>query len=674
MLVRGMRARSGPCPPHAGVKHTRRSPFFERVLCRLVARVRRSGWLICVLLSLLWLGCHVSSPRPKLAPNAAFALQQPKKTLVLLTIDSVRVQHMGAYGYGRPTTPHFDRLAQSGVLFRRAYAQAPHTSFSIASLLTGRYFAPLHRLLPGEQFPTLASELKAQGWATAAVYPPAVYVTDPQILAPYKADHFGFQHVRCDYISADQSIDEAIRFLETQQPARALLWIHLFEPHEPYQAGGDPSFGKTAVDRYDQELVVVDAALGRLVRYLAAGRPDTTWVISADHGEAFHEHGESLHGTNLYEEQIRVPLLVAGPGVQPGVVDDPVQLVDVMPTLLQRAGSPSSFELDGRDLTPALSGQRLPPRSIYASLGDQHATVAWPWKLIWDRQPGRDQLYNLADDPTEQHNQIARHREQASTLRHDLQGWLDERMRSAQRVLTMQGAALPDEGLLRARSGDASAASALVDLLQEPAQSVLHSEASRLLVRLRLPGSLLPRLRPLLQHADQPVADRAHVAALKLGASGSLPRVLQIAGSAVEDLDLRLAAAHALMRLRPVKALHTFVDLMDRYQALGDYRHVREAVLALGTLRDRRAVPALRRRLDNAMVQLDVMAALGQIAAMVTVAPLIHHLQHDDRVPARIAAAQALSRIPTRQARAALRQAARQDPEAMVRKTAAQPR
>ena len=98
MLVRVMCARSGPRLPHAGVTHTRRSPLFERVLCRFVARTQRAGGLICVLLSLLWQGCHASSPRPKLSPAAAAALQQPKKTLVLLTIDSVRVQHMGAYG------------------------------------------------------------------------------------------------------------------------------------------------------------------------------------------------------------------------------------------------------------------------------------------------------------------------------------------------------------------------------------------------------------------------------------------------------------------------------------------------------------------------------------------------------------------------------------------------
>ena len=641
-----------------------------------VLRPRRvaSDSLRCCVWLAAWLGLVACQGRPQtrattpeLPPNVL-----PQQTLVLLTIDSVRVEHMGAYGYKRPTTPHFDRLAQAGVLFRRAYAQAPHTSFSISSLLTGRYFAPLHRLLSDVRLPTLAHELAERGWATAAIYPPAVFVTDPHVLSAYKADHFGFRHVRCDYISADQSVDEAIRFFEQLRPQRAFLWIHLFEPHEPYQAGGAPNFGDRAEDRYDQELVVVDAALGRLASYLRAQRPKTTWVISADHGEAFYEHGESLHGTNLHEEQIRVPLLVAGPDLSPRVIDEPVQLVDVMPTLLAASGSPSHFELDGRDLSPLLRGQSLPMRPAFASLGEQHMIAASPWKLIWDRATDRAALYNLASDPNERINRSMQQVDETAALRSQLLAWLDDRKDSALRVLAMRGDALPPLALLRARLGDPAAAGPLIDLIADPDQSALHDEASRLVLRLPLSGALRPRLSMWLQHRDPQVVARGHIAALRLARRASLSHVERIAKNQTADLDLRLAAAQALASLRPALAVSTLVALMDRYEERADYRKVRDAVLALGVLRDRRALPALRRRLKNPMVQLDVMAALGQIAAHAAAPSLIEHLQKDARVPARIAAAQALARIPSRLSRSALRRAALRDPEVSVRSVAAQ--
>jgi arylsulfatase A-like enzyme len=625
--------------------------------------------LFRVLIALLVALPACLSPQTKKAPPLPAPL--PQQTLVLLTIDSVRVEHLGAYGYARATTPHFDRLAGRGALFRRAYAQAPHTSFSLSSLLTGRYFAPLRRLLPTLRIPTLADELEARGWATAAIYPPAVFVTDPHVLAAYKADHFGFRHVRSDYISADQSVDEAIRFFEQTRPQRALVWIHVFEPHEPYQGGGNPSFGTTAIDRYDQELVVVDATLGRLAHYLQAQRPETTWVISADHGEAFHEHGESLHGTNLHEEQIRVPLLIVGPGIEPRVIEDPVQLIDVLPTLLARSGARFPFELDGRDLSPLLQGQALPARPAFASLGEQHMIVDGGWKRVWDRSTDRGPLYNLQADPDERrdlaHTQAAR----ADRLRSQLQDWLSDRKDSAERLLAQHGQPRPADAILRARLGDPLSADPLIDLIADATQSALHDEASRLLLRLPLSPRLRPRLLVLLSHRDPTVAARGHIAALRSGRLASLSSVLRSAQQVQAELDLRLAAALALAPSRPAQAVPVLLDLMDRFEARADYRKVREILLGLGPLRDRRALPALRRRLKNPMVQLDVMAVLGQLAAPAAAPDLIEHLRHDERVPARIAAAQALGHIRSRLARAALQRAAQSDPESSVRSVAA---
>lgn len=229
-----------------------------RTLCLVPIRLVLS-WML--LAGLLVLGARPPSINRLIH---AFTLQPAALAtgcdVVLVTIDSLRADHVGAYGYKRRATPNIDLLARRGVRFESAYAQAPHTSFSIAALLTGRYFATLSRLVPAARFETLARRLGAHGWTTAAIYPPAVYVTDEEKLAPYAAEHFGFKYVRHGYRSADQSVDEAIGFFERERPVQALLWLHLFEPHEPYEAGGEPSFGQGDIDRYDQEIVVADAA------------------------------------------------------------------------------------------------------------------------------------------------------------------------------------------------------------------------------------------------------------------------------------------------------------------------------------------------------------------------------------------------------------------------------
>lgn len=601
--------------------------------------------------------------------------ERPRSTLVLFTIDSVRAEHVGAYGYTRATTPVFDALSQQGRRFARAYAQAPHTSFSITSLLTGRYFGPLSRMRPGLHVPTLAHMLRQAGYATLAIYPPAVSVTDPTILRPYRQEHFGFQHVRCDYISADQSVAEAMRFLADQRPQRAFIWIHVFEPHEPYQAGGAPAFGDTAIDRYDQELVVVDAALGRLVRFLRAERPEAVLAVTADHGEAFNDHGESLHGTNLYEEQIRVPLLLAGPGISPGVHAEPVQLIDIAPTLLQLAGATDLPPLDGKDL---LRRQREKERVAPAisGLASQYALVAWPWKLTRDLQSGQTALYDLVHDPRELTDRSRTQVQVREQLHRDLDAWLAARLRDGQQLA--QGPALP-RAILRGRLGDAAAVPGLLDVLAEATDPSLRQQAAALLVRLPVGRRDLARLRPLLnqtataqrgslQHAE--LAASVAVLALRAGLRSQATPVHAIAQGSTYDLDLRLRAAAALAEARDGRAGPVLLTLLDRFAEQGEYRACREVIAALATLRDRRAVPALLGRIKNVMVQLEVIAALDAIAAPEAVPPLIDLLAHSDRVPTRIAAATTLGRIGRSAAQATLLAVAKHDGEPAVRRAA----
>lgn len=590
----------------------------------------------------------------------------PRRDVVLVTIDSLRADHVGAYGYKRPTTPNFDRLAQRAVRFEHAYAQAPHTSLSIAALLTGRYFAPLTRLIPAARFETLARRLGVHGFTTAAVYPPAVYVTDEEKLAPYAADHFGFKHVRHDYLSADQSVDEAIGFFERQRPEQALLWVHLFEPHEPYEAGGAPSFGQGDIDRYDQEIVVADAALGRLSRYLQEHRPGAILLITADHGEAFDEHNERYHGTNLHEEQIRVPLLIAAPGLRPRVVKEPVQLIDLVPTVVALTDTPGTAVTDGHDLSPLLAGRSATERAVFASVGTQWMIVLRRSKLIWDLQKESSQLFDLAADPAELRDLSTEQSGQAALLRGELSVWMEARLRDAERLRARLAAPAVPAPILRARLGDAEAADALAALLARPGGLPERREAARLLLQLppRLSTfSTLVRLRL----DDSVTADWVRVAALRLGFRPAQEQVEQILRSATSDFELRLRAAETLAWRRVRGTAPVLIQLLAECP---DVESCRQVIGALGRLGDSSAALALVPRLKDPMLQRECIRALGQLGGPATITPLVDCLLHDERALVRVEAARALRTVGDPLVKYSLWQAVLRDPEQVVRDAA----
>ncbi len=594
---------------------------------------------------------------------AALATQHD---VVLVTIDCLRADHVGAYGYKRPTTPYFDQLARQGVRFQRAYAQAPHTSFSIAALLTGRYFATLTRLIPEARFMTMARWFRAHGWLTAAVYPPAVYVTDKDQLSPYAADHFGFEHVRHEYLSADQSVDAAIDFFEKQRPSRALLWLHLFEPHEPYEVGGAPAFGSRDIDRYDQEIVVVDAALGRLARYLAQQRPGATLVVTSDHGEAFDEHNERFHGTNLYDEQLRVPLLIVQPSLRPKVVKAPVQLVDIFPTLIGLSHAPWPSTLDGHDLSGLMEGRTNKHTAVIATLREQLTLVQGNFKLIWDLRKDAMQLFNLAADPHELHDLTKERSQESLHLRAQLQDWIEEQLAGADRLRLIYAVPTVPAAVLRARLGDTAAADALAEVFDKSGSAATQIEAAQQLLRLPPRISTLSKLlqaRP----ANSLIEDWIHVAELRLGHKPAQLQVERILHRASAAFELRLRAAQVLA-FRAVRG--TAPALLGLLDHCPTFDACREVIEALGQLGDRSTIPALTKRASDPMLQREVIRALGQISGAESQAFLVDCLLHDPRVSARIEAARALEKEGGAVALKALSQAATSDVEALVRTTA----
>jgi choline-sulfatase len=376
-----------------------------------------------------------SGPRP--TPTA--------RNLVLITIDTLRADHVGAYGYTHARTPVLDGLASGGALFEHAYAAAPITLPSHATLLTGRY-PPGHgardnglRVAP--TVPTMATELHARGFATAAFV--AAFPLDHQFGLNRGFDVYGDRLPRgadgrlANERPAADVVNDAIAWLRERRTTNAerrtsndeprtsnherpfFLWVHLFEPHAPY---GDPSSTRPALDRYDEEIATADREAGRLVSALGPARADTLIVAAGDHGEAFGEHGEYAHSIFVYDTTLRVPLLMSGPGIPAGArVTEPVTLADVVPTVMRALGAPLR-DVDGIDLSPAFSHAPLPPRELYAESFAPLVEFGWAplravrsgaWKLIAAPKP---ELFDVANDSGEQVNAIALQAAVARTL------------------------------------------------------------------------------------------------------------------------------------------------------------------------------------------------------------------------------------------------------------------
>ena len=381
------------------------------------------------------------------------ASQTPQaRNLVLITIDTLRADHVGAYGYARAQTPALDGLARAGVRFDRAYAAAPITLPSHATLLTGRY-PPGHGArdngMAMSPVPTIATELKAKGFKTAA------------FVAAFPLDHqFGLSRgfdVYSDRLGRDvsgkpanerpasQVVDEAIAWLQSlpapSAPPAFFLWVHLFEPHAPY---GNQSAGRPVVDRYDEDIATADREVGRLLNALGP-RTDTLVVAASDHGEAFGEHGEYAHSIFVYDTTLRVPLIMKGPGVPIATVSDPVTLADVAPTVARFLGV-ALPGANGIDVSAVFSGRALPARELYAESFAPLLEFGWaplralrtgPWKYIAAPKP---ELFDLERDALEQVNVLSAHDTVGTSI--------------AQRVNQFGGDALPSGGTFDPKVAD----------------------------------------------------------------------------------------------------------------------------------------------------------------------------------------------------------------------------
>jgi arylsulfatase A-like enzyme len=595
--------------------------------------------------------------------------RRPDADVLLITIDALRADHVGAYGYKRATTPNIDRLTTQSTRFARAYSQAPHTSFSVASMLTGKYFPTLARLAPGERHEPIAEVLRTYGWHTAAFYPPAVFFVDSAKLKTYAETNFSFEYVKFEYIDAQRRVDQVLAYYDIVKPKKSFVWVHFFEPHEPYESHANFPFGAGDVDRYDSEIAYTDAAVGRLLTEVRRQRPGTIIVVAADHGEEFDEHGGRYHGSTLYEEQLHVPLIISVPGVSPHVVAEQVELIDVTPTVLNLLDIPVPARMRGTDLGPWLArppapDSRLPP--AFAEVEDRRMVVWRNEKLLCDLHWGFCAYYDLATDPGEKHNLAEERPDRAAAMRALLDDWLDGHVRLE--PLLAKGASNPEGGpvpkaIERGRLGDLLAASDLSALMISEAPLAQRREAAQLLVGLaprRETGAALVRTAT---DPDPELGAWASVGAVRLGDVSARARVKAIVTSDAAAFMLRVRGALALATAGDttgVPVLSTALDQCD------DVLLCRLIILSLGKLRDPRAVPSLLKHLPEVQNRREMVDALGDIGDPAARGALVERLRGDEYVPVRVQAAAALAKIGDPVAIPELEHAARHDTEPTV--------
>jgi arylsulfatase A-like enzyme/Flp pilus assembly protein TadD len=380
--------------------------------------------------------CSRDAARPS-APQQN-APPPPPRAVVLVTIDTLRADHLGVYGHQGARTAAIDGLARDGVRFDRAFATAPITLTSHASLMTGRYpqgHGARHNGMHLDlKVPTIAEAFGRAGFRTAAFV--AAFPLDRRFGLIKGFQVYGDQMPRdADGHLANERpgrvvVDEALAWLDQHREDRVFLWVHLFEPHAPYGNPGDPAQStRPAIARYDDDIAEADAQVGRLLTALAPDRARTLVALAGDHGEAFGEHGEISHSLFAYDTTLRVPLIVAGPGLPKGIViPDPISLVDVAPTLAALAGL-DRFDGDGRAVLPpdgtraaGGGGGSEAPRGVYAETFAPLLDFGWSplrtlrsgdWKYIAAPKP---ELYDVAHDPGETRNLITEQAARAANL------------------------------------------------------------------------------------------------------------------------------------------------------------------------------------------------------------------------------------------------------------------
>ena len=448
----------------------------------------RFRWVL--LMAQVLLGCAGHPPEALEAPNAPDGV-------LLIVVDALRPDYLGVYGYERMTSPHLDKWAEQAAVFERAFTTSPWTLPSFGSMLTGELparhaagsrvresnWTVSSRL--NDALPTLPETLAAAGFVTGAI------INNPWLPRGVGLER-GFDTY--DYKSPDEQnhrrasevVELSLKWIAESSESPFFFMMHILDPHMPYDApapvrgrftsGMPGGFELPVVEprkirkraqsiadserqfitaAYEEEIAYVDQELGRLFTALEeVGLFERlVIVLTADHGEELFDHGDFEHGHGMYQELLRIPLLVWGPDVLPGRHTAPVSLVDLYDTILESVGATSTAGTAGQSLWSAVTkGEEIPERPILAEATlygpERRAIIRWPLKLTLETGVGRRRLYNLETDPGEQ-SDLAPEEERAVEY---LSNELRSTMQAARQGVEAEALPLDEEMLRELRS------------------------------------------------------------------------------------------------------------------------------------------------------------------------------------------------------------------------------
>ncbi len=411
---------------------------------------------------------------PTLVLAAALSLcvgcaQTGPKNVLLIVVDTLRADHLGLYGYSRPTSPNLDRRAGSGVVFERAFTTSPWTVPSFASMLTGlppsahgagfriRPEGPLwDRTAVDGSVVGMVPRLESNGFETVA------FLSNAFLEPRFGLDKgFGAYNMYERRRGADHAIDAALSWLDNRGEQPFFMLLHFMEPHAPYappvpfrgRFTGETEFRKVAplkerrrraaeyteddrryfVGRYDEELASLDEQLERLFDGLGERWSDTLVVFVADHGEELLDHGGFDHGHTMMQELLHVPLVMWSPDLAPRRVDTPVSVADLSPTILEALGfdaQPARMPGSGRSIwSLAAGGEPGRERALIAEVtlygSERSSVIRWPHKVVLVAATGWRRLVDLEADPEELRDLAPERSELADELEQVLRRYME---------------------------------------------------------------------------------------------------------------------------------------------------------------------------------------------------------------------------------------------------------
>lgn len=570
------------------------------------------------------------------------------RDIVLITVDALRADHLGSYGYGKNITPNLDGMAKEGVVFERAYTPTPHTSYAVTSLMTGKYIRPLVLQGLGADSETWAGQLRRYGYKTAAFYPPAVFFIDAERFGSIRDRGLDFEYRKVEFASAELRARQVGDYMGAlKADTHLFLWVHLFEPHEPYEAHPEYPLGDRDIDRYDAEISAADAGISTIVAEVRKKRPNAVVIVSADHGEEFQEHGGRYHGSTVYEEQVRVPLIVHAPGLlAPRRVASPVTIIDLFPTVLSALDIPRPARVRGTDIGPFLTGTSTKESErgfAFAETDTMTMLARGAFRLVCARRIGACALYDIDKDPQQTRDLSAIHPADVAEMRAELRGVEGSHGRYEIAGLRVEGKGWPD-ALRRGIAGDADAAVDVAALLDD-ADVGIRRKAAEVLFELHRNETAAPMRLALVRDEDDVVKRWCALGLTRLGEGAPLTRDL------VTDADptWRHLAAFALAESGDARGEKELVAWLEegygkRASAKEKlpFERAKEIVQALGKIRAKSAVIVLIDALDDVRLAPFAAAALAAIGQESARPALAEHLATERYQPARIAMAEAI--------------------------------